>query len=188
MKNTITWKSLLTVTVAAGLAVCSSVTHTAEQPASDLDSYRIAAGDTVRVTVYGHGDLSGEFEVGGDGRISLPLIQRVDAAGYSASELAAEIEEQLRPDYLKDPKVSVEVIAYRPVFVLGEVREPGSYPYSTGMTVVKAIALAGGYTYRGARNKIVLTRKNEANENRQRIDEQDALMPGDVIEVPERFF
>lgn len=169
----------------APLALLAAALAAAAEPA-DLDAYRIAAGDKLRVAVYGHEDLSGEFEVDATGRISLPLIRRVTARGLTTDELAGTIRDALRPDYLRDPKVSVEVIAYQPVFVLGEVREPGSYPFTTGMTVVKAVALAGGYTYRADKGDIVVTRSGEDGE--RRVEEHARLMPGDVIEVPERFF
>lgn len=157
------------------------------EPAPD-DEYRIAAGDKIRVVVFGHDDLSGEFEIDGSGRFSLPLIQEVDATRLTKSELESVITNRLRPDYLKNPRVSVEVIGYRPVYVLGEVREPGSYPYSANLTVVNAIAMAGGYTYRASRKKIVVIRANDPEKEKRSAKEQEELAPGDVVEVHERFF
>ena len=177
-------KNLLTTGIAALLLFCS-----AALPADDAKpGYRIAPGDTLRIAIFGHEDLSGEFEVDGSGRISLPLIRTIEAAGHTTVELAAAIRDSLMPDYLRDPKVSVEVIGYQPVFVLGEVRQPGSYPFATGMTVVKAIALAGGYTYRADKKDIVILRDGDGKERRLPVGEHVALRPGDVIEVPERFF
>ena len=150
--------------------------------------YRIAAGDTLSIAVFGHEDLSGDCEVDSAGRCSLPLIKFVEAEGMTASELEARIENRLKPDYLRDPQVRVEVIAYRPIFVLGEVRNPGSYPFSVGMTVVNAVALAGGYTYRAKRDKITVVRSGRDEDSKERIQEQDKIYPGDVIEIPERFF
>ena len=175
------WHVLLLLFVAS-LLFCASAA------AQDLSTYRLAAGDKVRVTVFGHEDLSGDFEVDGSGRCSLPLIKQVLAAGFTTAEFAAEIYERMSPDYLKDPRISVEVIGYRPVYVLGEVRRPGSYPYSAGMTVVNAVALAGGYTYRAARKKILVTRPDDPEQPSRRIKEREPLEPGDVIEIPERFF
>lgn len=153
-----------------------------------LDAYQLAAGDTIRVVVFGHEDLSGDFEIDSSGGVSLPLIRKVDAAGRTKAEVEALIAERLRPDYLKNPKVSVEVINYRPIYVLGEVREPGSYPYAANLTVVSAIAMAGGYTYRASRKKIVVIKANDPDRQKRPGDEGDELSPGDVIEVPERFF
>ncbi len=150
--------------------------------------YRLTAGDKVRVVVFGHDDLSGEFELDGAGRLSLPLIRVVDAAGLSTSDLERAITDALQPDYLRNPRVSVEILGYRPVYIIGEVREPGSYPFTSGMTVVNAVAMAGGYTYRAARNKMTVTRANEPDAGKTRIAEDTRVYPGDVIEVPERFF
>lgn len=150
--------------------------------------YRIAAGDRIRVVVFGHEDLSGEFEVDGSGRFSLPLIRVVDAANLTTTELESEISRRLRPDYLKNPRVSVEVIGYRPIYVIGEVRTPGSYPYTANMSVVNAIALAGGYTYRAAKKKIVVIKASDPEKKKTSTNESEKISPGDVIEVPERFF
>jgi len=157
--------------------------------ASDDDSvYRLGSGDRIKVTIYGHEDLSGEFDVNSQGNISLPLIQEVPASGQNVAQLEFAITKKLQPDYLKHPKVSVEVLVYRPFYLVGEVKTPGSYPYVSGMTVLKAVALAGGYTYR-ARTKAVLITRPEGEEQQQFDAEPDTrVMPGDVIEVPERFF
>jgi polysaccharide export outer membrane protein len=151
-------------------------------------SYRIATGDKLRITVYGHTDLSGEFEVDGAGRLSMPLIHSVPASGLTAQELGTAITARLKPDYLRDPQVSVEVLSYRPVYVLGEVQTPGSYPYASDMTVINAVALAGGFTYRARKTAIRIRRS--ANEKPQEIDAEldTPVLPGDVIEIPERFF
>jgi protein involved in polysaccharide export with SLBB domain len=94
----------------------------------------------------------------------------------------------LKPDYLKDPRVSVEVLNYRPFYIIGEVKKPGSYAYVSGMTVVNAIALAGGYTYRARENKFLVTRATDPKNIKHPADHDTQVLPGDVIEVPERFF
>jgi polysaccharide export outer membrane protein len=151
-------------------------------------SYRIANGDRLRITVYGHADLSGEFEVDGTGKLALPLIHSVAATGLTAQELSAAITARLRPDYLRDPQVSVEVMSYRPVYVLGEVQTPGSYPYANGMTVINAVAMAGGFTYRARKNAIHILRGIDAEQRKIDAAADTPVLPGDVIEVPERFF
>jgi polysaccharide export outer membrane protein len=151
-------------------------------------AYSLATGDRVRVTVYGHEDLSGEFEVDGNGGVALPLIQNVAAAGLSASELEQAITGRLKPDYLKDPRVSVEILSQRPFFILGEVREPGSFPYSSGLTVLKAVALAGGFTYRANTKHLRITREADSRSTELDAREDTEVLPGDVIRVPERFF
>ena len=156
--------------------------------ADEKADYRLAAGDTVRVTVYGHEDLSGEFEVDGAGRISLPLIRDVAAEGRSLRELEEIITAKLSPDYLREPRVSAEVLNYRPFYILGEVSEPGSYPYVNGMTVINAVAVAGGFTYRARKGRIRIVRESGDGTLELKVSNDTVVMPGDVIEVPERFF
>ena len=150
--------------------------------------YRLGSGDRVKVTVYGHEDLSGEFDLDSEGNISLPLIQDVQASGLTAEQLEDSITDELQPDYLKRPKVSVEVLTYRPFYIIGEVKTPGSYPYVSGMTVLNAVALAGGYTYRAKTKAVLITRPDGADKREIKADPDTPVMPGDVIEVPERFF
>ena len=150
--------------------------------------YRLGAGDIVRVTVFGHEDLSGEFEVGASGTIPIPLIGEMQAAGHTVQELQAGIAQALQPDYLKNPRVGVDVLNYRPFYIIGEVKAPGSYPYVSGMRVVNAIALAGGFTYRADEDDILITRANDTSGRKVPADPSSAVLPGDVIEVSERYF
>ena len=115
-------------------ALCSAVAGA--QDIGTPDDYRLASGDKVRITVYGHEDLSGEFEVDSTGQLSLPLIQDIDAANKTLNQLELDIEDALRPDYLKNPRLSVEILSYRPFYIVGEVNDPGSYPYVSGMSVI----------------------------------------------------
>ena len=166
----------------AGLLIMSAVA------AEEDTAYRLDSGDRIKVTVYGHEDLSGEFELDSEGNVSLPLIQDVTASGVSIAELEQAITDKLSPDFLKNPKVSVEVLNYRPFYILGEINDPGGYPYVNGMTLVKAVALAGGYTYRARTSKVTITRTVEDTQLEIRAMADTPVMPGDVIEVPERFF
>lgn len=151
-------------------------------------AYRLTAGDRVLVTVFGHEDLSGEFEINGANAISMPLIPEVQAAGLTVNELEAAIVDALKPNYLRNPSVSVEVMTFRPFYIIGEVTRPGSYPYSNKMTVVNAVALAGGFTYRAKKNKAIIKR-TESGETTEIEAGMDAVIePGDVIEIRERFF
>jgi polysaccharide export outer membrane protein len=157
--------------------------------AAEDTGYQLGPGDKVRVIVFGHEDLSGEFDVDGNGAVSLPLIQTVQAQGLTAGQLADTIAKRLEPDYLKDPKVSVEVLNYRPIYIYGEVIRPDKYPYVTGMTVHQAIALAGSWSYR-ARTKDVRLRRTMPDGQTVQMDVplDTPLQPGDVIEVRERYF
>lgn len=152
------------------------------------NAYLLAAGDRVKVVVFGHPDLSGDYEVNSEGRLSLPLIKSFPAGGLTVEEIEEAIADKLSPDYLKNPRVGVVVLEYRPFYILGEVRSPGSYPYSSNMSVVAAVALAGGYTYRAKKNKVTIIRASDPEHQKTPVDDNAPVMPGDVIEVPERFF
>ena len=174
---------LLLLSVLLTSIVSSNVEAAADQPV-----YTLGSGDRVRVTVFGEEDLSGEFEVDGSGFISMPLIGEVEAGGLTLRQLEKVIAEKLLDGYLKTPRVSVDVRNYRPFYILGEVKEPGSYPYVSGMTVLNAVALAGGYTYRARKKRLLITRANDAEGAKQRATEDTVVLPGDVVRVPERFF
>ncbi len=151
-------------------------------------SYRLGPGDRLRVIVFGEEDLSGEFEVDSVGVVSLPLIKPINTKGMTLSELRTQIETQLQAGYLVEPRVSVEILNYRPFYITGEVGRPGEYPYVAGMNVLKAIAMAGGYTYRANTRRVLLTRADTNREEEERPTQDLLILPGDYIRVPERFF
>jgi polysaccharide export outer membrane protein len=186
-KNTAIWTArerLHTILVIIALT-CFSGAGNAQDKST---TYKLSSGDQIKVTVYGHEDLSGEFEIDSEGSIALPLVDEVTAAGLTAEELEGLITDKLMPDYLRNPSVTVEVLSYRPIFIIGEVKAPGAYPYSNGMTVINAVALAGGYTYRARTKAIVITRRDGAAKNEIEANADTTILPGDVIEVPERYF
>ncbi len=151
-------------------------------------SYRLGPGDRLRVIVFGEEDLSGEFEVDSVGVVSLPLIQPINTSNMTLAELRTQIENQLKAGYLVEPRVSVEILNYRPFYITGEVGRPGEYPYVAGMNVLKAIAMAGGYTYRANTRRVLLTRADTNSEEEKKPTQQLLILPGDYIRVPERFF
>lgn len=146
--------------------------------------YRLGSQDKISVTVFGEDDLSGEFELDGEGKVSLPLLGDIPLGNLTLREAEKAIADRLHPDYLLDPKISIQVANYRPFYILGEVKSPGSYPFVNGMTVVQAVALAGGFTYRARTDNVVIVRAA----SRQAASQTTAVMPGDIIEIPERFF
>lgn len=154
---------------------------------SNVDA-KIKAGDSVRVNVYGHEDLSGEFEVDNSGNIAMPLIRQVAAAGLTTTELESEITRLLQPDYLKNPSVSIELLNQSPVYITGEVRQPGQFPYRTNMTVFAVAALAGGYTYRAKNNIAYIIRAGDKSRAKEKATPETLVYPGDIIEIPERLF
>jgi protein involved in polysaccharide export with SLBB domain len=153
------------------------------------DSYRLGSGDRVRVTVYGQPELTGEYAVDGGGQMSYPLVGQIRAGGMTAHELERALIGKLSPGYLKNPSISVEVLTFRPFYIVGEVRTPGSYPFVNGMTVLNAVALAGGFTYRARENSFYVTRTGEDGaKNKVSAGADATIMPGDIITVRERYF
>ena len=168
--------------------VAALATPALSSAGANPEQYRLGAGDQVRVTVFGQPDLSGDFTVDGTGMVALPLIGNIKGGGLTLREFEKVIVKALKPDYLKNPQVSAEVLNYRPFYIIGEVKRPGSYPYVNGMTVVNAVALAGGYTYRARENHILITHANDPKRKQVVANHDTVVLPGDVIEVPERFF
>jgi polysaccharide export outer membrane protein len=171
-----------------GLAILVLLVMLTGNAQAASDAYRLGPGDKVRVTVFGDDQLSGEFQLDANGAIDMPLIGRVDAQGSTTNELSAAVTQKLSKDYLKDPKVSVEVTEYRPFYILGEVKNPGSYPFVNGMRVMNAVALAGGFTYRAREGHMKINRDIDGKVEELDADQTTVVLPGDVIEVPERFF
>ena len=165
----------------------STVASTGSGGAS-ADLYTLAPGDRLRITVFGEATLSGDFGVSDSGEVDLPLIGKVRAAGLTLSELQAAVTRSFANGYVNDPKVTVEATSYRPFYILGEVNKPGEYPYSVGMTVLNAVAIADGFTYR-ANEKIVLL-KHAGRDDAQKVTLGAAtpVLPGDTITIRERYF
>lgn len=172
--------------ILAGLFIAGAAL--AQTGETESAGYRLSAGDKIRITVYGHEDLSGEFDIDGTGSVSLPLIGDVRAQGLTPNELEVAVTERLRPDYLRNPRVSAELLDYRPFYIFGEVRSPGSYTYTGGMTVISAVAVAGGFTYRARKNRIRIVRGAGDEQTEIQATADTPIFPGDVIEIPERFF
>lgn len=167
------------------------------RPGSDLPplptaasaSYTLGPGDQVRIITFGEENLTGEFRVNDSGNIALPLIGAVHAAGLTSSGLEGAVAAALRRGNLvRQPSVAVEIIAYRPIYVLGEVNKPGQYAYQPGMTVVTAVAVAGGFTYRAVEDYAAVVRTIEEKAVEGRASRQAFVQPGDTITVFERRF
>lgn len=150
--------------------------------------YVLGTGDQIRLVVYGEDDLSGTYEIGSTGVVALPLIGNITAANITISQFEEAVRAKLMAGYLQNPHVNAQVVNYRPFFILGEVAKPGSYPYVNGLTVLNAVALAGGYTYRAQSDGALVVRANDPSKTERRIREEDAVLPGDIVRIPERFF
>jgi polysaccharide export outer membrane protein len=175
--------------VAALSAGCSSYRPAPAAFSKALQApYLLDSGDRVRITVFEQESLTNAYSVDQAGYISFPLVGAVPARGQSAVQLEAAIATKLRNGYLRDPDVSVEIDRYRPIFVMGEVGAAGQYSYVPGMTVQKAIAVAGGFSQRGNQSTVDITRSVNGKVMTGRVRTSDPLLPGDTIYVRERLF
>ncbi|MGH6967993.1 MAG: polysaccharide biosynthesis/export family protein [Stellaceae bacterium] len=163
-------------------------TEPAGQSLQNDPGYRLGPGDQVRITVFGQQDLTGTYQVDGSGMLAFPLIGRLHAGGMTAAQLQQAITHKLSPDYIRNPSVSVEVMNYRPFYVLGEVNKAGAYPYVSGMTVLNAVAFAAGFTYRAKDDDFKIDRTENGQHTVITANDNTPVRPGDVITIPERFF
>jgi len=155
---------------------------------NSTQEYALGTGDKVRVLVFDEEDVSGEHEIGASGYISIPLIGEIKASGLGERGLEVAIATKLRDGFLVNPRVSVQVLNYRPFYVMGEVQDPGSFAYVNGMTVLNAVAMGGGFTYRADEKNIMITRANDPAQKKEKVEIRTKVFPGDVIKVEERFF
>jgi protein involved in polysaccharide export with SLBB domain len=142
----------------------------------------------VRVIVFDEPSLSGEFLVNANGSLSMPLIGDVPVAGSTASMVIEAIRKRLTGNFLKDPQVSIDILTYRPFYILGEVNKPGEYRYSSGLTVLNAVATAEGFTYRANKKKVVIKHAGATDESKQKLTPNLQVLPGDTIRIQERLF
>jgi protein involved in polysaccharide export with SLBB domain len=151
-------------------------------------SPNLQPGEKIRVTVFGEDRLSGEYEIDPGGNISLPLAGTIKAAGLSQHELEVALTKKFQGEYLRDPKVTVQVANFRPFYILGEVAKPGEYPFKGGLNVLSAVALAGGSTYRASRSSVMIQHAGESGFKEYPLSPTIPIIPGDLVRVPERYF
>lgn len=177
------------ILAAALLAGCSSYRPA---PAAFHEAltrpYQLGAGDRVRVTVFEQESLTNTYSVDQSGYIAFPLVGPVPARGFTAQQVEGALASKLQQGYLRDPDVSVEVDRYRPIFVMGEVGAAGQYSYVPGLTVQKAIAIAGGFSPRANQRNVDITRDINGKVLTGRVLTSDPLLPGDTVYVRERLF
>jgi polysaccharide export outer membrane protein len=173
---------------ATSMAAAGTPQATSAKPNPGSSSrLRFAGGDKIRVVVFGEEKFSGEYLIDTDGTLSLPLVGTIEAAGLGKAELEQAITTRLKGN-LRNPKVTVEVVSFRPFYVLGEVQKPGEYQYRSGLNVLGAIAMAGGATYR-ANNSIVMIQRAGSDEFTEYPQSPSVpVLPGDVVRLRERFF
>ena len=162
--------------------------------AAEVGQYRLGAGDLIEISVYDEPDLSLKVRIGLSGKISFPLLGDVDVAGLSPKDVELHLLGRLKGPYLVDPSVTVSIVEYRPFYVTGEVEKPGSYAFHPGLTVDKAISVAGGFTERASKGKIYVIHdgargvNSESDKHRKSVRLYDVVQPGDVITVEQSFF
>jgi polysaccharide export outer membrane protein len=186
----LTLQFLLFVVAIVGISAGLSVEASAQTPpsASSADNYVLGPNDRIRLKVYGESDITGEYEIGNTGQVSIPLAGHIKAAGSTTRQLEKAIASALAKGIVRDPRVNVEVAQYRPYYILGEVKKSGEYPYRHGLTVLDAVASAGGFTYRANENKVLLRRSGAGTEETYPLDAPVPVYPGDNIRIPERYF
>jgi polysaccharide export outer membrane protein len=162
----------------------NSVAAAGSGSAGEPAGYRLGPGDKLKLTVFGAEDLSGDFVVNDSGNVDMPLVGSIKAVGNTPNQFAQALETKLRDGYMRDPKVAVAVSTYRPIYIFGEVTKPGEYPYAAGMTLLNAVALGGGFSYRAQQNFAVVTRNGQD----YRAGPTSRLLPDDIVRVPERYF
>ena len=153
-----------------------------------MNSYRLGSGDEIKVTVYGEPDLSGNFTVEGDGQITMSLIGQVEVGKMTLGEASEKLQSKLKDGWLRDPKVAIELVKGRPYYILGEVNKPGEYPFSSGLTVMNAIASAGDFTYRADKGRILIKSVDSPVEREVELTPSTQVRPGDTIRIRERLF
>jgi polysaccharide export outer membrane protein len=180
--------SALALALAAGPVGCGGGTESSLTAAAPAERYTLRSGDRVRVVVFGEPELSGEVQLDGAGSVTLPLTGPVALAGLTAPQAEARLTAALHPDYLRAPQVRVEVVDHRPLYVLGEVVRPGAYPYSAGLSVLEAVALAGGFTYRAREGRMTVLRRDARGTHELDAVPTTPLLPGDTLRIHQRFF
>lgn len=171
------------------LALSLTVAGVAAEPRDEGDGYTLNAGDTITIHVYDEEDLSfQELLIGPNGRISYPFLGELKVAGKSAAQLQQMLVDGLRPDYLLDPRISVSIVRYRPFFVNGEVKNPGGLDFQPGLTLRKAISLAGGFTERANKTQVLVIADNDPDREERTVGLDYSVRPGDIITVQDTFF
>ena len=181
-----------------GLAACDPSppmsVNTLQQPSQNTQTirmaeYRLAPGDRIRVIVLSDPELSGEYEIDSAGMISVRMAGRQQVVGLTTTEVEEMLRNKYRADgLLRVARLSVDLVARRPFYVLGEVGRPGSFPYVSGINVAQAVAIAGGFTRRASKVRMTIQRFNQTRGMEETVTEDTPLGPGDILRVPERWF
>jgi polysaccharide export outer membrane protein len=156
--------------------------------ADETFSYRLGSGDKLAIKVFNQADLTGEYTVDGDGKISMPLIGTVKLDNMTLQELEEHLKKKLSPDFLLNPRITIQVLNYRPFYIMGEVKSTGSYPFVSGMSYLTSVAIAGGFTYRAKEAYVFVVHANDLDKKEVQENIGNYVRPGDIIRVDERLF
>jgi len=180
----------LALAVIAQLAGCSVIGHNTPQLADPgAIDYVLGPGDRLRVTVYANEESTTEATINDRGMVTTPIAGEMQATGLTLSQFETQLDGKLKANFLRNPRVAIEITAYRPFYILGEVTKPGGYPYAPGLTVLGAVALGGGYSYRADKDQVTITRSYGATKPQEGTElPAGRVLPDDVIRVPERMF
>lgn len=180
---------LLVLLLVSTMLLIMPAPASAQSSASAGDrNYRLGTGDLIRIQVFGEDDLNLETRIGDSGVVSYPFLGELRISGLTSREVEAQITDGLRPDYLINPSVTVSVVEYRNFYIYGEVSSPGGFAFEPGLTVRKAVALAGGFTERASRSKIMVVHDDDRASRSNPIGINDLVRPGDTITVEQSFF
>jgi len=160
----------------------------AQADSTAADAYRLDSGDKISITVFDEPDLSLEVLISNAGTVSYPFLGELQVKKISPNDLENKIITGLKGPYLVDPKVTVTVLQYRPFYIHGEVKQSGGYPYQPGLTLRRAVTLAGGFTERASKTKIMVIRDNDPQKKPSLIQLDDLVFPGDTITIEQSFF
>lgn len=182
--------SLLPASCAAPAQTVASGANATISTGQTEDEYRVSSGDKLHIIVFGEDTLTGDYVITSGGNLTFPLVGNLPASDKTVEQLQTALSAKLADGYVNDPRVSIQVVSFRPFYILGEVNRPGEYPVSTGLTLQQAVASAGGYTYRANTRKVFLKRANEVKE--KLLDLRDSgpiiVRAGDTIRIAERHF
>jgi polysaccharide export outer membrane protein len=156
--------------------------------AQDVANYQLGTGDSISIKVYQEEDLSIKARISDVGTISYPLLGTIKAAGLTVGQLEETITQGLKGDYLINPRVNVSIAEYRQFYVNGEVKSPGAFSFVPGLTVRKAISIAGGFAERADKKNIFILHEHASQEQSKRVTLDARVKPGDIITVEQSFF
>ncbi|QBY06103.1 polysaccharide export protein [Thalassotalea sp. HSM 43] len=175
------------VKIVTSLALCLSF-FSVSSHADSLSHYRLGVGDKIEINVFGESDLSKQFKINERGTINYPFLGEVSVKDLTLAEVEQAVVNGLKPDYLINPSVSAAIVEYRPFFIEGQIKKSGAYSYQPGLTVAKAVVLAGGFTERASKDKIYIQRSSDP-ENKTELAMLDSkVSPGDIITIKQSFF